>query len=196
MDARKVVTAYVSRKQSAVSHVAAYDALDRVLDSTEKLSGLRVVIMIGSGEDEFSQTGFRDVLERAEASNVVIYSVQLGGSLAATAAALPSGFEDLEEELGFGKRSQGDVPNLARGEMFLRAVARRTGGDFYCPNCEAGYRTSVEQIIDSLDKYYRLTYTRRTEPEPGFAKLRVQAFRLDDDVRTDFDVKARQGWRF
>jgi hypothetical protein len=54
----------------------------------------------------------------------------------------------------------------------------------------------VERILDGLGRDYRVSYRREGPPPAGYKKLRVEAFRLDDDVRTDFDAKARPGWRF
>ena len=173
-DAADVAAAYAGRKQSAWGYVAAYDALDRVLDEVEKLSGFRAVIMVGSGDDAFSRTSFKKLQQRVEAANVVIYTIQLGGSQAAAE----------------------DAPDLASGQMFLESMSRQSGGEFFCPNCEVGYKTAVEEILESLERFYRVSYARQAAPSSGFAKLRVEAFRIEDDERRDYRVVARPGWRF
>ena len=38
-------------------------------------------------------------------------------------------------------------------------------------------------------------YRRPGPPEPGFLKLKVEAFEVVDDVRKNFQVRAREGWR-
>jgi len=193
--ASRIAQAYAGRKQSAWGRVAAYDALDQVLDEVEKLEGFRAVVVIGSGEDAFSQAEFEDLVRRVELTDVVVYSVQLGGSQV-PALGTPKGLEDLQDIVSLGDGLSAEPPDLRRGEMFLRAIADRSGGDFYCPNCEAGYRTAIEEIVDSLESYYRVSYRRATPPNWGFAKLRVTSFRIDDDVRYDYRVKVRPGWRF
>lgn len=173
-DAADVAAAYAGRKQSAWGYVAAYDALDRVLDSLEKLSGFRVVILVGSGDDAFSRTSFRKLQHRVEAMNVVVYSIQLGGS----------------------RMTQPDAPDMTNGRMFLEAMARRTGGGHYCPDCEIGYKTAVEEILESLDRYFLIRYERPAGAETGFVPLDVEAFRLEGDKRHDYQVTARPGLRY
>jgi VWFA-related protein len=175
-EAERVVAAYAGRKQSTWSYVAAYDALDQVLDALRKVQGLRVVVMVGAGEDSFSRASFRDVIRRLETENVVVYSLQLGGSAAFT--------------------SDGDGADLHRGGQFMQAIAQRSGGERYCPNCEAGYRTAVEEVLDSLATFYRLQYDGEDAPKDEAVELSVEAFRLNDDVRHDYRVKAKPVVRF
>jgi hypothetical protein len=70
----------------------------------------------------------------------------------------------------------------------MDAIAERSGGERYCPNCEAGYRTAVEEILDSLATFYRLQYDSEDASKEEAVKLRVEAFRLNDDVRRDYRV--------
>ena len=175
-EAEQVAGAFVGRKQSRWGYVAAYDALDQVLDALREVRGLRVVVMLGAGEDAFSRASFGDVIRRLETENVVVYSLQLGGSAAFT--------------------SQADSADLHRGAQFMDAIAERSGGERYCPNCEAGYRTAVEEILDSLATFYRLQYDSEETPKEEAVKLRVEAFRLNDDVRRDYHVKTKPVIRF
>lgn len=193
-EAVDVAAAYVERKPSAQRRAAAYDALAGVLDEVEKLDGFRVVVMIGSGEDAFSKTRLGDLIERIEASDIVVYSIQLGGSAAAEAAP-PDVPADLRQWIDLGRRPADDPVDLTRGRMFLGAIAERSGGELHCPNCEAGYRTAVEQVLAELDRFFRVEYRPAATTETGFRKLRVEAYRLDDDVRTDYRVTARPGLR-
>lgn len=175
-EAEQVAAAFAGRKQSRWGYVAAYDALDQVLDALREVQGLRVVLMVGAGEDSFSRASFSDVIRRLETENVVVYSLQLGGS-----ATFASG---------------GEGTDLHRGGQFMQAVAERSGGERYCPNCEAGYRTAVEEILDSLATFYRVQYESEEAPKGQAVELNVQAFRLDDDVRTDYRVNAKPVVRF
>ncbi|MDA0207724.1 MAG: hypothetical protein O3A53_16430 [Acidobacteria bacterium] len=170
-EAQQVAAAYVGRQQSAWGYVAAYDAFDQVLDALKKVQGLRVVVMIGAGEDSFSKASYGDVIRRLESENVVVYSLQLGGSAAFA--------------------NNGDGADLRRGGQFMQAIAQRSDGERYCPNCEAGYRTAVEEVLDSLATFYRVQYDSEDAPKDKEVKLSVKAFRLNDDIRHDYQVKAK-----
>lgn len=178
-EARQVAAAYAGMKSSARGDVDAYDAVIQVLDEMEELNTRAVLIVISSGLDGFSRKTYTDTIKRAEATNVVIHTIALGGATRTLNA-------------------EGDVNqlDLRRGEMFLRALAERTGGECYCPSCEADFSSSMQQILASLGKQYELTYRREPSTSSGFVKIDVRAFRLADDVRHDYTVKARAGWRF
>jgi hypothetical protein len=85
--------------------------------------------------------------------------------------------------------------DLRQGEMLIRMLAERSGGKWFCPSCEADYADSMRDTMNTLDKQYTVEYRRPAPPEPGFLKLKVEAFEVVDDVRKDFQVRAREGWR-
>ena len=45
-----------------------------------------------------------------------------------------------------------------------------------------------------FEHQYTVVCQRSGPAKPGFHKLKVQAFRLDDDVRKDFKARTRDGW--
>ena len=196
-DPQKVARAFAGRKQSAWTDATLYDALDRLLDQVPKLPHRAVIVIIGSGLDRFSEAGYKQLLRRVEGENVAIHAIQLGGTDPALASQ-PEISQDLRDLLaaGAGDRPAQEPPDLNWGAMFLRAITRATGGEFFCPPCESAFSSAVERILESLDRDYRVTYRREGPAPAGYQKLRIEAFRLDDDVRTDLDAKARPGWRF
>lgn len=177
-DPEEIARAFVGRKQSAWRDATLFEALNQTLNSIADVPNRPVIIVVGSGLDQFSPTAYKTILHRIEKTDVVIHAVQLGAA---------QRFSQTETDA--------DDIDLERGELFLQAVVRRTGGELYCPDCEQGYATAIEEILDTLDRDYRVSYRLDTTPSPGFARLKVQAFRLDDDRRTDFKVRTRDGWR-
>jgi hypothetical protein len=88
-----------------------------------------------------------------------------------------------------------DLPDLRQGEMLIRMLAQRSGGAWFCPSCEADYADSMRDTMRTLDRQYTVKYRRPVPLEPGFHKVKVEAFDLVDDVRRDYRVRAREGWR-
>lgn len=196
-DANQVAAAFAGRKASAKSYVSTNDAIVRVIDEMEKLDRWAVLVVIGSGEDSFSSETYQQLVRHVERSNVVVHTIQLGGSSNQQSALLPIITDAAEADRQFSSGSNEPTGiDLARGAMLLRAIAERSGGEYFCPPCEAGYRTAIEEILDSIDNTYRVKYHRAAGAEPGLAKYRVEVFRQDDDTRHDYPAKVRSARRF
>ncbi|MEZ5395180.1 MAG: VWA domain-containing protein [Bryobacterales bacterium] len=185
-DPTEVARAFAGRTQSSWPDATLYDALDRLLDQTPTLPNRPVIVLIGSGLDRFSEAGYKQLLERIESEDVVIHAIQLGGTDPALRPQ-PKISADLRSMIAARTAAEQAPPDLNWGAMFLRAITTASGGRFFCPPCEAAFSSAVEQILQSLDADYRVVYRRA--PERAAGKLRVEAFRLDDDVRTNFDVR-------
>lgn len=196
-DPQAVARAFAGREQSAWADATLYDALDRLLDQVPKLPHRAVIVIIGSGLDRFSEAGYKQLLRRVEGENVAIHAIQLGGTDAALAPQ-PEISQDLRNLIA--ARADEPPPQAPPdhnwGAMFLRAITQASGGEFFCPPCESAFSSAVERILASLDRDYRVTYHRETPPAARYHKLRLEVFRLEDDVRTDLKAKARPGWRF
>ncbi|MCB1020241.1 MAG: VWA domain-containing protein [Bryobacterales bacterium] len=188
-DPAQVARAFAGRTQSSWPDATLYDALDRLLDQTKTLPNRPVIVVIGSGLDRFSEAGYKQLLERIAGEDVVIHAIQLGGTDPALRPQ-PKISADLRSMIAARSAADQAPPDLNWGAMFLRAITTASGGRFFCPPCEAAFSSAVEQILQSLDADYRVVYRRA--PEPAEGKLRVEAFRLADDVRTSFDVRVRR----
>ena len=79
--------------------------------------------------------------------------------------------------------------------MLIRMLAQRSGGKWFCPSCEADYADSMRDTMSTLDRQYTVKYRRPGPLQSGFHELKVEAFDLVDDVRQDYRVRAREGWR-
>lgn len=176
----RIRTAFVDAQQSAWGRTDTYDALHRVLKEVEGLPGRRVLIFVGFGYDAFSRNTFGELQQKLEATNAQVYGFATGSDLR-------------REPRRLDQTSQ--PSDLRDGEMLVRMLAGRSGGKWFCPGCEADFIDSMRETMETLDRQYTVEYQRPAAGGPGFHKLKVQAFRLDDDVRTDFRVRAREGWR-
>ncbi len=85
-----------------------FDALSTSLDALVNVEGRRVVLVLTDGEDSASDLGWRDVLERAVAEDVMIYAI------------------GLEAEYFDGVRFRRTSPDRS-----LRRLAEETGGGYF-----------------------------------------------------------------
>lgn len=75
-------------------------------------------------------------------------------------------------------------------------LADKSGGQAWFPKLEGAYPDIMKGIMQDLAKQYRLEYESRAPAGHKFHNIRVEAFRILDDQRQDFKVRAREGWRF
>jgi VWFA-related protein len=176
----RIREAFADVEQSAWGMTDTYDSICRVLEEMESLPGRRILIFIGFGYDAFSRHTFGELQRKVEASNIEVYAIATGS--------------DLRGWPGHPGRAP-EPMDLRQGEMLIRMLAERSGGKWFCPSCEADYADSMRDTMNTLDKQYTVEYRRPVPPEPGFLKLKVEAFEVVDDVRKDFQVRAREGWR-
>jgi VWFA-related protein len=176
----RIRTAFVDVKQSAWGRTDTYDSIHRVLEEMQSLPGRRVLIFVGFGYDAFSRHTFGELQRKVEASNVQVYAIATGSDLRQLS------------EYPVGTPAPADQQ---QGDMLIRMLAERSGGKWFCPSCEADYADSMRETMDTLDRQYTVEYLRPARPTVGFHKLKIQAFEISNDTRTDFTVRARPGWR-
>jgi VWFA-related protein len=175
----RIREAFAGVEQSAWGKTDTYDSIFRVLEAMGSLPGRRVLIFIGVGYDAFSRHTFGELGNKVEVENVQVYGFATGSGLRQNAE----------------QNWTPDLPDLQQGEMLIRMLVRRSGGKWFCPSCEADYADSMRDTMRTLDRQYTVRYRRRGPLEPGFHKVTVEAFDLVDDVRRDYRVRAREGWR-
>jgi hypothetical protein len=176
----RIRAAFADVEQSAWGMTDTYDSIYRVLEEMESLPGRRVLIFIGFGYDAFSRHTFGELQRKVEACNIEVYAIATGS--------------DLRGWPGHASKTP-EPMDLRQGEMLIRMLAERSGGKWFCPACEADYADSMRDTMSTLDKQYTVEYRRPGPPGPGFLKLKVEAFEVNDDVREDFRVRVRPGWR-
>lgn len=163
------------------SEIDTYDAVYQMLDRMGGLKGRRVLILVGSGLNTFGKHTLDDVRNALRANNVTVYCVGAGSLLRGK----------YQRYLGSSDRM-----NLLRAESFMRMLSDESGGEAWFPKFESAFPPVMQGIMQSIDSQYRLVYTPQVPANQKFHKLTVQAFRVVNDKRENFKVRARAGWRF
>lgn len=162
------------------SEINTYDAVYEMLDKLGRLPGRRILIVIGSGVDTFSEHSMDQVREKAESQNVTIFIAGLGSLFRGA----------YEPYMDLSSRS-----NLMQAQAFLQMLANKTGGFAWFPNQFAAFPGVMEGIMQSIATQYRLVYDAPPRVPGKFHKLKVEAFRIVNDKRENFKVLVREGWR-
>lgn len=163
------------------SEIDTYDAVYGMLEKMRALKGRRVLILIGSGLNTMSKHHLDQVRRMAQSSNVTIYSAGAGSLLRGHYSARLSSAQQM---------------HLTQAESFMRMLADETGGEAWFPRFESAYAGVVQGVLQSIDSQYRLVYSPQIPQDNKFHKIKVEAFRVQNDKRQNFKVRARAGWRF
>jgi VWFA-related protein len=159
-----------------------YDAVYGMLEKMGKLPGRKVLIVIGSGFDSgFSSHTLEDVMKEVEAVDVTVYGVAAGADLRGM----------YQSSLG-----QGSQMTLLQAQNFFQSLAEKSGGQSWAPMEQGAYPDIMKGIVQSLQNQYRLVYVPEPASKGKFDKIKVEAFVVKNDKRTDYKVRVRDGWRF
>jgi len=116
--------------------------LDGLCEGTKLLTGLdgrRAIILITDGYDENSSTTVDAVVQRAEAAQVTVYVVGVGG-----------------------------VAGISlKGEQMLRRIADETGGRIFFPPREPDLVAIADQVATDAHSRYLITYTPSNQKKDG-----------------------------
>jgi VWFA-related protein len=169
-----IANAYGGLGSPAWSEINTYDAVYETLDKMGRLPGRRILIIVGTGVDTFSEHNLDDVKKKIEEENVVVF-VAGAGSLFRGAYSLSM--------------------TLLQAQAFLQMLAEKSGGFAWFPNQAGAYRDVIHGVLQSIETQYRLVYQSPIMPAGKFHKVKVEAFRIVDDKREDYKVLVRSGWR-
>lgn len=158
-----------------------YDALYDTLDRLERLPGRRVLIFIGSGFDTFSEHTLEEVQKKVEASDVNIFCLGAGSLLRGQ-------YEPYLSDTG--------RMNLLQAQSFMKMLASKSGGQAWFPKFASAFPDIMQGVMQDLAFQYRLVYTSHLPADGKFHKIEVKAFTIENDQRTDYKVRVREGWRF
>jgi VWFA-related protein len=123
----------------AVGGTAFLDGLRESTHLLEGLEGRRAIILITDGYDENSKSDIAEVIREAEASNVTVYVVGIGG-----------------------------IAGISlKGETALRRVANETGGRIFFPPREPDLVGIAESVATDAHSRYLITYTPADQKKDG-----------------------------
>ncbi len=135
-------TATISEAIGAIKAKGGTAIFDALLAGTKLLDGVegrRAVILITDGYDENSQHSFDEVLKEAEAAQVTVYVVGIGG-----------------------------VAGISlKGESILKELAEKTGGRIFFPPREPDLVTIASGVAADAHSRYLLTYTPTNQKKDG-----------------------------
>ncbi|MEW5975983.1 MAG: VWA domain-containing protein [Acidobacteriota bacterium] len=177
----KIGEAYAGLAPPTWNEVDTFDAVSWMLDTMSRMNGRRVLIVIGSGLDSFSARTLEDVQKKLESTNVVVFCVGVGSMLRGS----------YEPYLGSSARL-----DLLRAESFFKMLADKSGGQAWFPLFESAFSDVLRGIMQMLEFQYKLVYDSQFPADGKFHKLKVEAFKVEHDQRTDYRVRVREGWRF
>jgi VWFA-related protein len=176
----RIASAFFDLPEPQWNEINTYDAISEILDATSRLPGRRVIIFIGSGFDTFSGRSFGDVERRLESSDVIVYSLGAGSALRTRYdpyAGMPLELDLLQ----------------ARG--FLSMLAGKSGGEAWFPNTDIAFRNAMQAVMEDLATQYKLVLHDAIPGDGRFHKIKVEAFRIENDKRKDYKVRFREGFR-
>jgi VWFA-related protein len=155
---------------------ALYDAVYASLDHL-KLGNRdkKVLLVVTDGEDNASRWTFDELIQHAQKSNAVIYTVGLLGSL---------------EPGGLFKVHGGGV---SRASKVLKKLAEATGGQAFLPKSLEEVETTCVQIAHDIRNQYTLAYYPTNAKKDGtFRNVRIDAFY--PNTRNRLTVRSRPGY--
>jgi Ca-activated chloride channel homolog len=151
----------------AIGHIephggtAILDSLVRVAAHLDGVEGRRAIVLITDGYDEHSETGFDDALKAVKAAQATVYVVAIGG-----------------------------VAGISlKGERFLRALAKETGGRAFLPSREWELELVNAALASDVQNRYLLSYTPANQEVDG--KWRAITVNVAD---ANYKVRARSGY--
>lgn len=176
----EISAAYARMPMPMSSEIDIYDAVFEMLDKMGQLPGRRIVIVLASGLDTFSEHTLVEVQKKAEAENVTIFAAGLGS--------LFRGAQDPYLS------SPGRL-KLMQGQAFLQMLAQKTGGFASFPTQTSAFPDVIAGVMQRIATQYRLVYEAPRPSTGNVQKIRVEAFRIDGDKRENLNVLTREGWR-
>ena len=135
----------------------------------------KILLVITDGEDNASRYSFEELMDRAQKSNAVIYTIGLLGS---------------EESGGLFKVHGGEAHRAAK---VLERIAEATGGQPYFPKSLDEVESTCRQIAHDIRNQYTLVYRpTNTKKDGTFRNVRVDAF--EPKTKNKFVVRTRPGY--
>lgn len=177
----RIGEAFSDLGQPMSSEVNTYDAVYELLDAMSRLPGRRILILVGSGLDTFSERNLNHIRDKLRSTNVTVYAVGAGSPLRGS-------YRPYLDTSSYMR--------LLQAQSFLQLLANESGGEAWFPSFQSAFPDVMRGIVQDITLQYRLVYVPKVSRDAKFHKIRVEAFQIVDDKRQDFKVLARSGWQF
>ena len=174
----EITQTYSQLGPPAWNEINAYDAVYDMLDKMLRLPGRRILVVVGSGVDTFSEHHLDDVKKQVEAGNVTVFAAGLGGLVS---------YDPYTSSTG--------QLQLMQARAFLQMLASKSGGFAWFPMMSNAFHDVTEGIMQSIGTQYRIVYDSKIRGSGKFRKIKVEAFRVVNDKRENYKVLVREGWR-
>ena len=117
-----------------------YDAIDASIDMLEPVEGRKIVLVFTDGDDTFSKRGMGDVLDKAKATETMIYAIGL----------------EAEFPVGPGRMQR------TRPDRGLRKLADETGGGYFELKKTTELAPTFTRVAQELHSLYTIGFAPMT----------------------------------
>lgn len=201
-----VTSEFVPTMEQVLDHLTAvkpggptalFDAVSAAADKLRKRRNLKKVLLIVSdGEDERSQTTYKELMNRLREFDVQIYAIGIANPAMVQFPGYGRWvFEDLTRETG--RRSFLMNADAATGRAVLGEMARVSGGATYFPENENEPELIgiCAQITRELREQYTIGfYASNTRSKKDWHRIKIVLNRVVGD-RREMSLAYRQGYR-
>jgi len=148
---------------AASSEANFYDAVLTVLPQVQQMPGRKVLIVVSSGVDTFSQSDFQQVVRAAEAGGVPICPIDIGSMLQASLSSA-----DGSNDFVYGKL------NWRLASEQLARLARVSGCRALRPSSALSLPAAYDGLLSNLRLKYVIRYRSIAPGLPGTRQVRVE----------------------
>lgn len=159
----------------AEGETALFDAVAFALDGLRHAKNRKkVLVIVTDGEDNASRLKFRDLIERAEEEEAVVYTVGMFGSMGSSLGLM--GMARYERD----------------GRAELKKLAEVTGGSSHFPNDVDQCKSVMKEIAREVSQQYSLGYYPSNKERDGnWRRIRVAVTR---DRNSQLLARTRSGY--
>lgn len=171
----------------ATGATALSDAIFTALGMRQEAKGRTLLVVFSDGADTSSWMSPGAVMQAAENTDAVVYGVTPSSVLPASGADVMTSPAHLRAEL---ERYFDEQPALFP-RLFLRQVARATGGDLLRVSAPRELSGTFARILGDFKTRYLLSFTPRGVPAKGWHPLQVRVKNRNVTVRARPGYSAR-----
>lgn len=174
-----------------------YDSISAVLDWLEPMTGKRELVLLTTGIDSSPPSHWEALVKKLESEDVVIFSVELGGSLRAGSGKKHQAFASNGGDQA-SERTYESQEAFGRADRGLRWLAATTGGLAYFPRSEGDFAPIYREIASALRHQYVLGILPAHDNQFHTLTVEVDSSGTQPGrarrTRADYRVLARAGY--